>query len=96
MANEVTVIEMQALRGNVEVRPMPPLNTQTLTIGGPASSAFNKSTNIITIMTNTDCNVCFTPLGGADPTGSDYKFPLIAYATYDFSVRPGTKVIAVA
>lgn len=96
MANEVRVIEAQMLRGQVPLLVMPPLTAQTLSIDGAASAAFNKSTEIVRIYSTTACNLCFSPLSGATPTSGDTKVPIAANIAYDFSVRGGTKVIAVS
>lgn len=92
MANEVYVHEMSALPANYPVRPAPFVAQQILSIGGAASSAFNRSTVAITVITTTACKVEI----GANPTGGTNKFAIEANIPYDFSVRAGHKIIAVA
>ena len=97
MANEVTVIETQGVRGRDPARVMPPLAVQTLSIGGAVSAAFNKSTTIVTIRTTIACKIEFSALDGTDPDGNNGgEFPIDANIPHDFSVKPGAKVIAVA
>lgn len=88
MANEITVLELEAPREkNAPVRKMPPLNIQTLDAAGAASAAFKGGTCIIsvysTIATNIDIRV--TPASGT-------KFPLPAGVWHDFDVLPGHKI----
>lgn len=99
MANEVTVIETQALPGNIPVRVAPFLAVQTLSIGGAVSSAFNKSTTFVSIHTSTACSIEFSNLDGTDPDGAGAgsgKIPIPAGVYHDFRVHAGSKVIAVA
>lgn len=92
MANEVYVHEMQALPANYPVRPVPFVAQQILSIAGAASSGFNRSTVAITVISTTDCNIEV----GANPTGVTNKFKIEANTPYDFLVRAGHKIIAVA
>lgn len=95
MADEVTVIELQALRGALAVPSMPPLAVQTLSIDGAVSAAFNANTSNISIYTDTACTIEFSQRDGTDPDGTGAgKFPLPAGQYYGFEVRAGTKVIA--
>ncbi len=99
MANEVTVLELQGLRGDAAVRPMPPLKKQVLSIGGAVSTAFLGGTAMVSIYTTTACKIEFSKLDGTAPNGAGAGsgvFPIPATTWVDFSVRAGDQVIAVA
>jgi hypothetical protein len=100
MANEVKVIEMKEIRGKTPVMVRPKLATQTLSIGGAVSAAFNKGTSIVGIRTTTDCQIEFSNRDGTAPNGSgagDGAEPLLAAWGWQFyEVKPGSKVIVVA
>lgn len=93
MANEVTVLELNPVRSkDAPVREMPPIAVpQVLTIGGAVSSAFNRSTTIISVYTTTACNIEI----GASPDGTRI-FPLPANQWHDFGVLPNHKIKATA
>lgn len=92
MANECKVFEMQSPRSaNVPLRTAPFLARQQLSTGG-LSSAFSKSTTMVTIVSSLAGAVDFTAANGAAPTGSLAPFPINANQEYDFDVRPGTQV----
>jgi len=92
MANELTVLELNPVVAyGAPVRQMPPRGRQVLTIGGGASTAFQRGTTLVSIYTTTACNIEF----GTAPDGTN-KFPLPAGVWHDFGVMPNHKVIAVA
>jgi hypothetical protein len=93
MANECKVFEMKGPRSpNAPIRPVPFLARQTLSTTG-LSAAFNKSTQMVTIVSSIAGTVDFTAADGTAPTGSLAPFPINANQEYDFDVRPGTKVL---
>jgi len=91
MAQEVDVYEMTMIRSGMQVRPFPPLAKQILDFG-VASAAFNRSTNLITVV----CSVKALIEIGANPTGSGMTFPCEADTAYDFAVVAGHKIYAAA
>lgn len=95
MANECQVIEQILPRSPLApVRVMPPLAKQTLSSGG-VSAAFNKSTNMVTVVSSLAGTLEFTRESSGshvDPDGTGDTFPINANQAYDFSVRGGTKV----
>ncbi len=96
MANEVEVFEQSLPSSGFPLRKMPPIAKQVLDIT-ELSAAFNRSTGMVTIITNTACRVQFSLAAGTDPDGSNGPtFPLAANVPYDFEVVAGRKVIAVA
>ena len=96
MANEVEVHELKAITTGVPVRNVPGIAKQTLSIGGAASAAFNRSTKFVAITTTTACRVEFSNAAGTAPTGSGDTWLLATGQIYDFEVVAGRKVIAVA
>jgi hypothetical protein len=92
MANEVEVHELTGLRGQRPVAPFPAVAKQTLSIGGAASSAFNRGTVMVRITTTTTCRVEF----GSAPAGSGNTVLIYSGLHNDFDVIAGQKVIAVA
>lgn len=92
MANEVEVFELTDTRGSRNIRPVPFLTKQTLSVGGAVSAGFNRSAAAVTVITSLACRLEF----GTAPTGSGATFPIAANVPYDFDVIAGTKVIAVA
>ena len=91
MANECKVYEMISPRAWAPIRVVPFLAKQTLSTTG-TSAAFNKSTNMITIVSSLAGTVEFTTIAGVDPAGAGDTFPIAADREYDFLVRGGTKV----
>ena len=90
----VEVFEMRSARGVGSGRAVPFLVKQSLTIGGAASAAFNRSTAMVTIYTDVACRIAFSPPAGATPTASDISFPIPAAVHMDFSIVAGRQVIA--
>lgn len=92
MANECKVFEQQAPRNpHSPNRVVPFLAKQTLSTTG-VSAAFNKSTQMITVVSSLAGVLTFTRADGTDPDGTTNTFPIVADREYDFDVRPGTKV----
>lgn len=92
MANECKVFEQRTPRSALApIRTVPFLARQQLSSGG-TSSAFNKSTQMVTIVSSLAGTVDFTATDGTAPTGSLAPFPINANQEYDFDVRPGTQV----
>ena len=92
MANECKVFEMIQPRSSLAtIRPVPFLARQQLSTGG-TSTAFNKSTKMVTIVSSIAGTVDFTFTAGVAPTGSLAPFPINANQEYDFDVRGGTQV----
>lgn len=92
MADECKVFEMIAPRGNkAPLRVVPFLARQVLS-STELSAAFNKSTQMVTIVSSIAGTVDFTSTAGDAPDGTLAPFPINANQEYDFEVRPGTKV----
>lgn len=75
------------------VAKMPPLASQTVSIGGGStqSSAFGASTKMIAVHTDAICSVEF----GSNPTATSSSFRLAANTTQYFEVTPGQKVAVI-
>ena len=91
MANEVTVVEMAALRADVPIYTSPFLATQVLDLS-ELSAAFSRSTNSIAVVSTVDCKIEI----GENPDGATVYFPMIANVMKEFSVVSGHKIIGVA
>lgn len=92
MANECQIFEMQLPRSaRAAIRVVPFLAKQTLSTTG-VSAAFNKSTNMITIVSSLAGTVEFSTAAGVDPAGAGMTYPIAANTEYDFDVKPGAKV----
>jgi len=92
MANECQVFEMVLPRQALApIRTVPFLAKQALS-SGAVSTAFNKSTRMVTIVSSIAGTVEFSTASNGDPAGSGDTFPIAANTPYDFDVRPGTKV----
>lgn len=91
MANECKVFEMNAPRNpHVPIRVVPFLAYNALSDNG--SVTFNKSTQMITVVSSLAGTLTFSSTSGTDPDGTVAPFPIAADLLYDFDVRPGTKV----
>jgi hypothetical protein len=89
MSNECKVFQMRAPRNShVAIRPVPFLAYSTLSDN--ESVMFNKSTQMITIVSSLAGTLTFEATDGTDPDGTVAPFPIIADTLYDFDVRPGT------
>ena len=88
----VIVTELMVLRDRAPVPPTPPVEQQSITIGGAASAAFRGNTSMVEIDTDTACRVEF----GAAPDGNGDTFYIPANIPRQFHVLSGHKVIAVA
>lgn len=92
MADECEVFEMRAPRNReAPIRPVPFLAKQLLD-SAETSAAFNKSTQMVTVVSSLAGRLTFTTAAGVDPDGSTMSFPINANQEYDFDVKPGTKV----
>jgi hypothetical protein len=99
MANEVTVVEQQYMDDGQNAFNAPFLAVQTLSIGGAVSSAFNSGTRKVSIMSTTACGIEFSARNGTAPNGAGAGSGVIripANTYLHFTVKPATKVIAVA
>lgn len=91
MADEVMVLEAIGPRASGAL-PVNFLAKQSLTIGGAASSALNRSTQQVVVISTTGCVIEF----GAAPDGLGITFPIAAGHPYTFDVVAGHKIIAAA
>ena len=96
MANEVEIYEAKDLSGSGMALPVPLMAKQVLSIGGPVSAAFNRSTKYIRVAAIADARIEFSPPAGTDPTGAGMTILIKAGTSQDFEVVAGRKVIAVA
>ena len=89
MANECKVFEMRAPRnGRVPIRPVPFLAYNALSDNETVT--FNKSTQMITVISSLAGTLTFEATNGTDPDGTVAPFPIVADREYDFDVRPGS------
>lgn len=89
MANECKVFEMIGPRhGNAPIRVVPFLAYTALSDNGTVT--FNKSTQMVTVISSLAGTLTFEATDGTDPDGTVAPFPIIADTPYDFDVRPGT------
>lgn len=72
----------------------PVIAAQTVAIGGSStqSSAFNASTGLVRIHTDSICSISF----GSNPTATTSNGRLASNTTEYFAVHPGTKVAVIA
>lgn len=89
MANECKVFEMQQPRNRAApLRTVPFLAYNALSDNG--SVTFNKSTQMITVISSLAGTLTFEATNGTDPDGTVAPFPILADTMYDFDVRPGS------
>jgi hypothetical protein len=89
MANECKVFEMITPRNpNAPVRSVPFLAYTALSDNGTVT--FNKSTQVVTVISSLAGTLTFEATDGTDPDGTVAPFPINATEAYDFSVRPGS------
>ena len=72
---------------NAPVRKMPPVNIQTLSAAGAASTAFKGKTTFISVYSTIATNI---DIRTVPDTGT--KFPLPAGQWHDFDVQAGHKI----
>lgn len=89
MASECKVFEQIAPRlQNAPVRTVPFLAYSALSDNGTVT--FNKSTQVVTVITTLAGNLTFEATDGTDPDGTVAPFPIAANTPYDFSVKGGS------
>lgn len=79
--------------GIAQMMTLPPVAEQTKAIGASSvqTSAFNATTNLIRVHTDTDCHIAV----GSNPTATISTLRLVAGTTEYFGVKPGHKLAVI-